>query len=138
MISLPSIVEKNVTDYLTTSYTGAYNILRKFSTEEFTTPCIIAGASNFSELEPNTGVFNGTLSMAVITQIDDIECPLVTHDNTVNTVYHLIAEGLQEAFNTSGAGHLWAIHTANLQQDRQDRTLISVIEFSIVAQTLPV
>jgi hypothetical protein len=137
MESLPAIIEDYTAAYLTSHYTGAYNILKKLSIEEYELPAIAVGIGNLAEYEPNTGVYGGRLSLVVLTQIDETEQDLSTHDRTVQDVYDLIlSDDFLTYFNSQSTGHIWCVYDVTIEEDRQDRVLIGIIELSLYAQLL--
>ena len=135
LITLPAIVENSVTNYLKDNIDDSYSILKSFSTEDLTFPAIIVEANTFTELEPNCGVFSGKLGVGIITQIDDTETPLATHDAKVSEVYDLL-QNLSSYFNAQTNGHLWGIYIEGFNQSREDRSLISAMEYTIKCQSM--
>lgn len=137
MESLPLLIENNTAAYLTANYSGAYNILKKLSIEDYELPAIAVGIGKLDELEPDTGVYGGPLSLVVLTQIDETSQDLTTHDRTVQDVYDLIlSDDFLTYFNSQDTGHLWAIYNASIENDKQDRVLITIIEVNMYAQLL--
>ena len=139
MESLALIIENHTSSYLTANYTGAYNILKKFSIEDFELPAIAIGIGKLDEYEPDTGVYGGRLSLVILTQIDETSNDLTVHDSTTQDVYDLIlSEDFLTYFNNQANGHLWSIYDVSLENDRQDRILVSIIELSLYAQIMAV
>lgn len=137
LITLPTLIEDTVTTYLSASATTGYSIHKSFSVEDFTLPAIIVGANQFTELEPGTGVFSGKLGVGIVTQIDDVADVLESHDATVSIVYDLLQpELLIQYFNSQQNGHMWGIYIESFAQGKEDRSLISTIEYVIKCQSL--
>jgi hypothetical protein len=139
LYALPTIAEQQVAAYLAANYTGTYPVVKSFSTADYQLPLIMVKAGKFREIEPGTHVYEGQLAVSVITQADDVEDPLTTHDNTVAAVYDLLANqtALYAAVNASGSRfHLWSIYSTGYDQEAQERALVSVFELTVNAQTL--
>jgi hypothetical protein len=139
MESLALIIENHTAEYLTANYTGAYNILKKLSIDDHELPAIAVGMNRLEEYEPDTGVYGGRLSLVILTQIDETSNDLTVHDSTTRDVYDLIlSDDFTTYFNSQTEGHLWAIYDVTIENDKQDRILISIIELSLYAQIMAV
>lgn len=135
--ALPTLVEKNVAEYLTAHYNGGYSINRGFSASDLVLPALIIKAGKFEEMEPGTSVFIGDLDLAVITQIDEATDALQAHDEAVTTIYALLQGGaLLAAFNAQESGQLWGVYIDSYDQERVERSFVSTITLKIHVQTL--
>lgn len=86
-------------------------------------------------MEPNTGVFQGSVAVSVISQIDDVESPLSTHDLQVSMVYDALElPDFTEYFNENGT--VWFMSLESIEQEKQDRSLITILEYSITCQNM--
>lgn len=145
LYSLPSITEDRFTSYLANGYSGSYQIQKAFTAAEYQLPMIMVKAGKFKEIEPQTGVYEGNVAIAIITQVDDVENPVVIHDGTVAAVYDLIANQFALFTFVNAAGNnftLWALYISSYDQDvggkNTERALTSILELQIQAQTLEV
>lgn len=157
LVSLPTITEQQFSAYLSanlsTAYqkatpdgpvTSNYSVTRSFTIQAYELPLIVAKAGKFSELEPGTNVYEGQLAISVITQADDtIDDPVTVHDSTVAQVYDLLVDPAAVASGVAGSNyHLWSFINAGYDQEVTEadnkRALVSVLEYRIHCQTLPV
>lgn len=142
--SLPTNIEKQVADYLRENYTGSYSISESFTVEPFKLPVVLVKAGRFTEVEPGMHVYRGSLSVLVLTQVDDVENPLAVHDEALALIYDLMSatDALQTHVNATGSRlHLFSIQSSGYDQeaaqgDAGERSLVSVFEYQINAQTL--
>lgn len=154
---LPTIAESKFTDYISGNFsydyvkttptgnaTGNYLVTQSFTTNDFTIPAVVISAGKFKELEPFTHVYEGELSIGVITQVDDTTAnPVVIHDTAVATIYDLMSNqtGVMAGVNT-GNFHLWGYYQTNLDQgvagSEGERTIHSILEYKINCQSAPV
>ena len=156
LCSLPSITENQFSNYIRNNFTGSYTkttpdgnveasytVYKAFSVSPFTIPGIIVAAGKFKEVEPWTHVYEGELSVAIVTQVDDCTDPIAIHDSAVAQVYDILSN--QTGLYAGVAGdnfHLWNYYSTNYDQAlagaEGERTINSVIDFKINCQTLPV
>ena len=139
--ALPTMAESVFSTYLSNNYSGSYNIGTAFSVTPYVLPLILIKATSFKEVEPGTGVFEGKLAIQVQSQIDDVTDPIAVHDGTLATIADLFdnQSAVLAAVNApTGVFHLWSIQEAAYEQERQDRTLISELVYTINCQTLAV
>lgn len=139
--ALPTNTEDVFYQYLEANYTGSYPVIKAFSTGEYVSPMIMVKAGKFTELEPFTGVYTGSLAVSIITQVDDNPTALVTHDLTTGEILDLMSnqDALAASVNTTGNRfHLWGYYLASYDQDRADRSLVTIFDYTIKAQTLEV
>lgn len=135
LIQIPSLVESNIKSYLESVEAITYPVFQSFGISEFSLPCILIKSGKFSQMEPATGVFEGTVAVSIISQIDEVADTLAAHDEVTGQVYDAMeGEGLATAFNTNG--NLWFISLSSIDQDKQDRSLITILEYSITCQNL--
>ena len=135
MIQIPSLIEANIAGYLGTFEAISYPIIRAFSLDENTSPCVIVKAGRSTQLEVSTGVFSGTLEIYIRTQIDDVSNALATHDEIVGQTYDAMqAEALVEAFNLNGK--LWFINLEAIEQGASESSLETRLEYAITCQNL--
>jgi hypothetical protein len=151
---LPTIAENLFTDYISGNFsssyvkatpegnvTGNYSVTQAFSVEPFSVPAVVISAGKFKEVEPWTHVYEGELSLGVITQVDDCANPVAVHDATVSQIYDLMSNqtGVYGALNGSGF-HLWNYYQTNLDQavagSEGERTIHSILEYRIHCQGL--
>jgi hypothetical protein len=133
--SLPCIVESQFAAYISANYSGAYSVFQAFNNTAFTVPCIIVKAGRFKEVEPFTGVYEGTLAVMVETQADD--STLEEHDLTLGTVFQLMntPSALIPAVNTSGDNfQLWSYYNSGYDQERDERCFKTILEYTINCQ----
>jgi hypothetical protein len=140
IINLPSLVESNVSSYLSSNLSlSSYPVFKSFDVQDFAIPAIVVNAAQFTETEPMTNVFEGELNVLVISQIDEVTDILETHDNAVSGVYTLLqADALNTAFNSSTHGHMWGSYLKTFEQMKEDRSLISKLTYSIHCQSLSI
>ncbi len=137
LIQIPSLVESNITSYLSALSAISYPVFQSFGISEYSLPCVLVKAGKFSQMEVNTGVFQGSLAVSVISQIDDVSNVLNTHDEIVGQSYEAMQdEGLNTAFNDNG--QMWFINLDSIDQEKQDRALITILEYSIACQNLTI
>ena len=134
LIQIPSLVESNITSYLSGVSGINYPVAQSFSVDDFTLPCVLVKAGKFSQMEPSIGVFEGNVAVSVISQIDDVADTLNTHDEVTSYVYDAMESGLADSFNSNG--HLWNIYLDSIDQDKQDRSLITILEYNATCQNL--
>lgn len=140
MYALPTITEKRFKEYIQSQYEG-YAVQTAFTVDEYQSPMVLIKAGQFKETEPSTGLYEGKLSVSVLTQIDDVENPLEQHDEVVAAIYDALAnqEALMDSVNaTGGRFKLWGMYINSYDQERAERSLMSVIESTIHCQTLEV
>lgn len=139
LITIPSLVETNVADYLKEVTEVTYPVHASFGVDNFEAPCVLVKSGKFSQMEPGTHVFEGKFVTSVITQIDEVEDPTDAHDEQVCAVYDAMdAAALVTAFDSNGK--LWKVWLESIEQEKQDRSLITILEFNCFCQnlTLPV
>ena len=141
--TLPNSTEDVFTRYILANYTGPYPVVRAFSLAPRSLPMIMVKAGSFHEEQPGMGVYNGVLTVAIITQIDDTPDPIATHDSTVAAVYSLLASptALAAFVNTPGSNfHLWGMYSTDYEQgieiEGTDRGIVSRFQYALKAQTL--
>jgi hypothetical protein len=135
LIALPSLVESNTADYLKTVESVTYPVFSAFGLEDFNLPAVIVKSGKFSQMEPGTGVFNGKFVVSIITQIDEVEDPANAHDLQVGAVYDAMEDAsLFTGFDTNGK--LWKIWLDTIDQEKQDRSLITLLEYSCFCQNM--
>ena len=134
--SIPNLVENNVSTFLDSISAIDYKVTPSFSVDDYTLPCIVVKAGKFTPLAPSTGVYNGSFAVTVITQIDE-PTALETHDLTVGEALDAMeSPSLFESFNQSG--NAWSCNLASVQNDREDRALITLLEYDICCQNLTI
>ena len=156
LYALPTITEDVFAQYIAANYTGSYPVVKAFTSEPRSSPMVAVKAAQFKEIEPGTHVYEGTLAVAIFTQIDDADpdesddaearalVALTTHDLTVAEIYDIMSNTaaltayVNNAETTGDNFNLWAIYELGYDQEREDRSFKSVITYSIRAQTLPV
>ena len=139
LCTLPTITESRFTSYFNYGYTGSYSGVSSFTTNEFSLPAIVVKAGAYSPIEPDTHVYAGKLSIAVVTQIDDVEAPLEAHDAEVSRIYDLLADKAATLAYLNESGNSFGCHNFDItsfNQDRDERSLISELSLDIYAQTL--
>lgn len=139
LIAIPSLVETNVAEYLKTVEEVTYPVYAAFGVENFESPCVLVKSGKFSQIEPGTHVFEGRFIASVITQIDEVEDPTNAHDAQVGAVYDAMEDaGLVTAFDANGK--LWKVWLESIEQEKQDRSLLTLLEYNCYCQnlTLPV
>jgi hypothetical protein len=154
-LSLPTIAEDRFKTYLQSNFTGtyqkavadsaetisaAYSFARLFSTDPLTYPAVIVGIGGLKELTPDSHVYEGKLSIAVITQIDDTADPIAEHDKAVAQIYDLMAN--REAVKAGVADanfSLLHIYNDGYEQslDRGERDVKTLLEFVVNMNTQP-
>lgn len=158
LVSLPTIAETQFAAYLTanlsgtyqkltadgTTVTGQYSVAPGFTVEPYLLPLIVVKAGKFKEIEPWSHVYEGNLSVTIITQVDDtVSDPVPVHDAAVAEVYALMSNqsGVNASVNSANF-HLWGyFNTAydqEVTQGENKRALVSSIDYQISCQTLPV
>jgi hypothetical protein len=141
LYALPTLTEDKVSSYLSTNYSGSYPVVKSFTATGYALPMIMVKAGRFREIEPQTDVYEGDLSVSVLTQVDDTPDPVGTHDATVAAVYDLMRDStsLFSAVNQpTGSFHLFGMFNAGYDQDRVDRALVSILDYKINCQTLAI
>lgn len=141
LYSLPTIIENVVSAHLAANYEGNYTVTKAFTVAEYSLPLILVKAGKFSEIEPGTHVYQGTLAVSIITQADDDAEAVTTHDNTVAEVYDLLSdtEAFLEALNATGNRlHVHSFYNLSYDQESQERSYISILEYQLHAQTLSI
>jgi hypothetical protein len=139
LITIPSMVETNVAGYLQEVSSVSYPVYAAFGVAEFATPCVLVKSGKYTQMEPGTHVYEGRFAVSVITQIDEVEDPTDAHDAQVAAVYEAMEDAaLFTDFDTNGT--LWKIWVDGIEQEKQDRSLITILEFNCFCQnlTLPV
>jgi len=138
--ALPTLTEDAFATYISGAYSGAYNVVKSFTTQDYQLPMIMIKAGKFHEIEPGTDVYEGDLAVSVLTQIDDINDPLGTHDTTVATVYELLRDtaSVYSAVNGGAIFNLFSYYNDGYDQDRVDRALVSILDYKIHCQTLAI
>jgi hypothetical protein len=132
LITIPSLVEEQVTNYLK-AHNLPYSVYMAFGLDNYTQPCILVKAGKFSQLSPNTGVFDGKFIVSIVTQIDEVSDTLATHDEMVGQIYDLMESAdLISSFDTEGKA--WQIQLETVDQDKQDRALITLLEYACYCQ----
>lgn len=137
--ALPTLTEDTFYTYITGNYSGSYNVNKAFSIMGYQLPLIMIKAGQFKEIEPFTNLYDGSLAISVITQIDNVADPLTAHDNTVAAMYDLMANSamVYSGVNIpSGSFHLHGYYNSAYDQERSDRALMSILSYDIKAQTL--
>jgi hypothetical protein len=135
LIQIPSLVESNISEYLAESENITYPVYKAFSVNDFSLPCVLVKSGKYQEMEVKTGVFTGTFIISIISQIDEVQNVLQTHDDITGYVYDALLESsLADSFNENGK--LWFISLESIDQDKQDRSLITLLEYSITCQNL--
>lgn len=135
LITIPSLVETNVADYLKDVSEVTYPVHASFGVDNFEAPCVLVKAGKFSQMEPGTHVFEGKFVTSVITQIDEVENPVTAHDAQVCAIYEAMEDaGLVTAFDSSGK--LWKVWLDSVEQEKADRALITILEFNCFCQNL--
>ena len=137
MTNLPLLIEANLAAYLETGAL-AYPVIKAFSVGDMSSPCVMVKAGRMETFEARTGVFQGSLAITIMTQIDEAGQDAVDdHDDVVSAVYDLMeAEGLFSSFNTQGT--LWDAWVNSMDQEATDRSLVSILEYTVSAQNLTI
>lgn len=141
LYALPTLTEQTFCSYISANYIGAYGVSPSFTAQDYQLPLILVKAGKFREIEPQTDVFEGDLSVSILTQVDDVTDPVSIHDLTVASVYDLMTNqnAVFSAVNhPTGAFHLFGFYNAGYDQDRVDRALVSILDYKINIQTLAV
>jgi hypothetical protein len=137
LITIPSLVESNVVTYLKTVEDVTYPIYNSFGLEDMQLPCVLVKSGKYTQMEPGTHVFNGRFVVSIITQIDEVEDPSAVHDDQVAEVYDAMEDaGLFTSFDTNG--NLWKIWLESIEQEKQDRSLITLLEYACFTQNLTI
>lgn len=142
MFSLPLIAERQFSALLADRVAG-YPVFNAFSVQAFGIPAIVVKAGRFKEESPFTHVYNGELSISIITQIDDVADPIAAHDAAVAAVYDILSDqdGVMSGVNAA-TFHLWGYYSTDYDQEifEKDgaRGLVTVLEYSISCQSLGV
>lgn len=135
LITIPSLVESNVATYLRTIEGITYPVYESFGLDNFELPCVLIKSGKYSQMEPGTGVFQGKFVVSVITQIDDVESPLAVHDDHVCKVYDAMEDAaLFTNFDVNGK--LWKIWLNTIEQDKQERSLVTILEYDCFCQNM--
>ena len=91
-------------------------------------------------IEANLATYleTGALAITIMTQIDEAGQDAVDdHDDVVSAVYDLMeADGLFSSFNTQGT--LWDAWVNSMDQEATDRSLVSILEYTVSAQNLTI
>ena len=138
LYALPTLTESKIADYITANYSGTYAVVKSFTAAEYALPMIMIKAGKFRELEPQTDVYEGELTVSILTQADDVADPVAAHDLTVGLVYDLMRDtaSLFSAVNGGTSFNLFGLYCSGYDQERVERALISILEFKINCQTL--
>lgn len=137
LTALPTICESSLVSYLASGYEGGYNLVKGFSVDVLELPAVVVKAGTFTMIEPGTNVFSGDVEVAIMTQIDETTDAVLAHDEAVTAIYSLLAsDELLGAFNAQETGHLFGFSIDSFAQDRQDRSLVSVLSLKLHVQTL--
>ena len=134
LIQITTLAESNIKSYLAGISAITYPVYQSFGIDDYVLPCVLVKAGKFSQMEVNTGVFEGVLAVSIISQIDDVAGVVEAHDEITGACYDAMADnsGLNAAFNDNG--QLWFINLNSIDQEKQDRALITILEYSIVCQ----
>lgn len=144
--SLLTNIEKQVSDYLRNTFQGTYPIAEGFSVAPIALPVVVVKAARFNPLAPDAHVYTGTLSVSVITQVDDVADPLAVHDENLAYIYDAMSATGALLAHTNATGsrlHVYQIHGPTIDQDAAlgdggERSLVTILEYTITAQTLEV
>ena len=137
---LPTITEQRFADYISANYTG-YPVINAFSIADYSTPAVMVKVGKLSELEPFTHVYEAKLVVVVFSQIDDVADALTVHDNNTASIYDIMSNqtALMSFVNADGNRfHLHGYHLTGIDQERQERNLVSLFEYSVQVQTLSI
>lgn len=137
LLSIIPIAEKQFVDYLAGTYEGDYPIRQACRTGSFDLPLILVKAGQLSELSPGTQIYQGSLMVSVLTQVDDEEDPVTTHEEAVGQIEQALADQttLLASVNEEGDHFLlFGYYLETHDSERQERALISTWEFNISCQ----
>jgi len=161
--SLPYLTEQRFCQYLNANFSGTYTtsfsdpitgepgqatfnylVLPTISTGNLSFPAVIVHAGKFTELSPGTDVFNGSLTVQVISLVDDVANPIDTHEGIVSEIYELLRDvsTVQSGVNGIGCFHLWEFYNDGYEltvgTSEKERCFVSTLDFKLAAQTLAV
>lgn len=136
IIQIPNILENNIEKYLKTISAITYNVSRAFTVEPYALPLVIIKAGKLAQLEPGTGVFEGSFEIFIISQIDEVTDVLETHDEITGQVYDAMENepALSTVFNENG--QLWFLSLESIEQTKEDRNLTTLLEYKVSCQNL--
>jgi len=135
LIQIPTLTEANISTYLSGLSSVNYPVFKSFSVDDFSIPCVLVKAGKFTQIESNSGVFEGTVAVSIITQINDVTETIQTHDDVTGAVYDAMeSQDLYTSFNA--LGNLWNLDLSSIDQTKEERSLISILEYSASVQNL--
>jgi hypothetical protein len=156
MFSLPLIAETQFALYISGSLsgqyqqstpdglvTGSYAVSPAFTISPYTLPAVFVKAGKFKSIDPFTHIFEGELMVSIMSQIDDDQNVMVTHDSIVQQVYSILsdADAIKAGVNAANF-ELWGIvpteYDHELVQKEKSRELATVLGFTINCQNLGV
>ncbi len=143
------MVEQTLSSYLSGVCTGLYEQLTATGTAsgvypvtpfwratELAYPAVIVKAGKFTEEDPNTHVYRGDVAVAILTSLDTAADPLAAHDAKVMEVYGAIAsDSFLTSLNSGENFHAHGWWTESYDQDADERTLKSLLEYKLICQT---
>lgn len=136
MTSLPNILEQSFSAYLSANST-AYPVFKAFSTTEVSFPAVVVKCGKMVELEAFTHVYTAEVSVAIVTQIDEVSDPLTVHDTVGHEIYSLMSSpSCAEFINSQENGHVWQFYFESFQSEKEERSLVSVLTYTVHCQGL--